>query len=189
MSTTDAEDRARFELLYTSTRVPILGYLLRRAVDPTDAADLLAETYLTAWRRVGDIPDGENARLWLYGVARRTLANYHRHRRAQTRLAETLRDQLIVGLPVQRASDDPHLADAIAVCLAALSATDREMIKLSAFEQLSPAEIAVVTGKSAGAFRVRLHRARRALRFGLIQAGYPPPDQLELAVRPASRAR
>lgn len=42
---------------------------------PKDAADAVAETFLVAWRRLPEVPSGEEARPWLYGVARRTLAN------------------------------------------------------------------------------------------------------------------
>jgi hypothetical protein len=51
--------------------VSILGYALRRTTSPDDAADILAETFLTAWRRLDELPSGEEAGLWLYGVARR----------------------------------------------------------------------------------------------------------------------
>jgi RNA polymerase sigma-70 factor (ECF subfamily) len=170
-----AADRARFEQLYVATRVPVLGYLLRRCGDPADAADLLAETYLTAWRRIRDVPDGDEARLWLYGVARRTLANRHRHAQVENRLAATLRSQLVLELGRDRPAADGAFSEAIADSLGALTAFDREVIELSAYEQLTPAEIAVILGKSPGAIRVRLHRVRRALRGELSQAGYPAP--------------
>lgn len=50
--------------------------------DPADAADAVAETFLVAWRRLGEVPDGREARLWLFGVCRRVLAN---HRRGELR--------------------------------------------------------------------------------------------------------
>lgn len=174
-------DRDRFEQLYTQTRVPILGYLLRRCGDPGDAADLLAETFLIAWRRVEDIPEGDQARQWLYGVARRTLANHRRHQQVEHRLADTLRAQLPIEMDRARSHTDHAFSDAIADCLAALSDFDREIIELAAYDQLSPGEIATVTEKSPGAIRVRLHRARRALRLDLIRAGYSAPAHLQLA--------
>ena len=59
----------------------VLAYALRRAAGPEDAADVVAETFLIAWRRLSDIPAGAEARLWLYGVARHTLANQRRGER------------------------------------------------------------------------------------------------------------
>src|SRR5256714_11167773 len=82
----------RFRSLYEANYHLILGYALRRA-DAADAADVVAETFTTAWRRLRDVPEGEEARLWLYGVARRVLANQRRAERRRLRLAGPLRRQ------------------------------------------------------------------------------------------------
>src|SRR5256714_3503213 len=82
----------RFRSLYEANYHLILGYALRRA-DAADAADVVAETFTTAWRRLRDVPDGEEARLWLYGVARRVLANQRRAERRRLRLAGRLREE------------------------------------------------------------------------------------------------
>ena len=97
MKTPDAgpQHRERFESLYTETRIAILGYLVRRVSNASDAADLLAETYVVAWRRIDEIPRGEEARLWLFGVARRVLSNFHRHAKVERSLADTLRAELL----------------------------------------------------------------------------------------------
>ncbi|MFD0852998.1 RNA polymerase sigma factor, partial [Actinomadura adrarensis] len=65
---------ARFEAIYTATYEPILGYVLRRCPSPDDSADVVAETFTVAWRRLDEVPDGDRAPLWMYGVARRVLA-------------------------------------------------------------------------------------------------------------------
>jgi DNA-directed RNA polymerase specialized sigma24 family protein len=62
-----AERGRRFEELYAAHHVPLLGYALRRTDSTDDAADVLAETFLTAWRRIDEIPPDPQARLWLYG--------------------------------------------------------------------------------------------------------------------------
>ena len=64
----------RFTALFEATRLPLLAYAVRRVADPADAADVVAETYLVAWRRLDDVPAGADARPWLFGVARRVLA-------------------------------------------------------------------------------------------------------------------
>src|ERR1700743_555243 len=79
-----AARQSLFEAVYTANHAPILGYALRRTTRPEDAADVLAETFLTAWRRLDEVPDGDGARLWLYGVARRVLANYYRGERRRS---------------------------------------------------------------------------------------------------------
>jgi DNA-directed RNA polymerase specialized sigma24 family protein len=70
--------RRRFEQVYALHHAGILGYVLRRTGNADDAADVIAETFLTAWRRIDDVPAAEAARPWLYGVARRVLANQRR---------------------------------------------------------------------------------------------------------------
>ena len=79
------ERQQQFEAVYTANFGPILGYVLRRTRNGDDAADVVAETFLTAWRRFDEVPPGERARLWLYGVARRVLANHHRGVRRRSR--------------------------------------------------------------------------------------------------------
>jgi RNA polymerase sigma-70 factor (ECF subfamily) len=74
-------DEDEFATIYSENYQPLLGYALRRCRSPDDAADVVAETFTVAWRRSDDVPAGEETRLWLYGVARRVLANHHRGER------------------------------------------------------------------------------------------------------------
>jgi len=161
--------------------VPILGYLMRRVDDPTDAADLLAETYLVAWRKLDDVAKDGEARLWLYGVARRIASHHHRHERVEQGLAEALRANLSRESVLMRTDRDIPFGDAISASLDRLKPGDREIIELSAWEQLTPAEIATVIGMKSGAVRVRLHRIRTTMRTELIKAGYPRADPLDRA--------
>ncbi|HYG96059.1 MAG TPA: RNA polymerase sigma factor [Solirubrobacterales bacterium] len=155
---------ARFSRLYRDHEREILRYALRRSAEPQDAADVVAETFLVAWRRLGEVPPGEEARLWLYATARRVLANHQRGVKRRTRLAERLRDELRRQLPLQPASDRPVL-DA----LAGMADADRELLMLVGMEELSPSEAARVLGISTMAARTRLHRARRRLRARLAE--------------------
>ncbi|HSH59182.1 MAG TPA: sigma factor, partial [Acidimicrobiales bacterium] len=72
-----SERRERFHRIYDTNYERILGYALRRTATVEDAYDVVSETFLTAWRRLDDVPDGERARLWLYGTARNVLTNQH----------------------------------------------------------------------------------------------------------------
>jgi RNA polymerase sigma-70 factor (ECF subfamily) len=85
--------------LYRDHAPEILGYALRRSGDPDDAADVVAEAFLIAWRRLGEVPPGDEARLWLYGTARHVLPNQDRGARRRDRLTERLRDELRRQLP------------------------------------------------------------------------------------------
>lgn len=135
--------------------------MLRRVDQPEDAADLLADVYLVAWRRIDEVPHGDGARMWLYGVARRALANHRRGDRRRAALASELAAALRSVRPPQ--NDDGRLAAA----LATLDETDRELIMLSAWDGLTSAEIGEVLGIRAATVRVRLHRARRRLEHAL----------------------
>src|SRR5215469_13461565 len=92
----------RFQAMYQACHAAVLGYVVRRTASPEDAADVIAETFLTCWRRLEEVPPGLEARLWLFGVARRTLANHHRGERRRLALADRLRDDLAT------AYDPPH---------------------------------------------------------------------------------
>ena len=155
-----AARQGRFEAVYTANHAPILGYALRRTTRPEDAADVLAETFLTAWRRLDEVPDGDGARLWLYGVARRVLANYYRGERRRSALADRLRDEVAHAYrPPELTGESAHLADA----LRRLSEQDRELLTLATWEGLDYGQIAAVLGCSRNAVRIRLHRARARL--------------------------
>jgi RNA polymerase sigma factor (sigma-70 family) len=147
----------RFRSLYEANYHLILGYALRRA-DATDAADVVAETFTTAWRRLRDVPEGEEARLWLYGVARRVLANQRRAARRRLRLAGRLRDE---SRTAPGSSAEPDLERGVRTAFSRLRPEDRELLSLTAWEGLDPRELARVLGCSRNAARIRLHRARR----------------------------
>jgi RNA polymerase sigma-70 factor (ECF subfamily) len=91
--------QVRFRRLYAEQFDALLGYALRRVDRAEDAADVTADTFLVAWRRIDDVPEGEEARLWLYGVARRTLANHRRGEGRRGSLGERLRRDLATSVP------------------------------------------------------------------------------------------
>ncbi|WP_395108227.1 RNA polymerase sigma factor [Actinomadura sp. SCN-SB] len=187
------ERRRRFEDVYAANRARILGYALRRTSDPQDAADILAETFLTAWRRLDDVPPGDQARLWLYGVARRVLANHHRGERRRSALAADLGSRLRDGLTVQDAPGD-DLAG-VGAAFRGLPEADRELLALVGWEGLDHGEIATVLGCSRNAVRIRLHRARRRFARALartdadVPGTSPPATPLHAAPLPANGRR
>lgn len=146
------------------TAARVLGYALRRVERPEDAADVISEVFVIAWRRLDEIPAGEDARLWLYATARRVLANHRRGERRRHALAERLRIELARSPAVSRLDREPS---ALIEAFRRLSDGDREVLALEGWEGLNAAEIAVVLGCSPNAARIRLHRARRRLRARL----------------------
>jgi RNA polymerase sigma-70 factor (ECF subfamily) len=152
----------RFRELFDSHFRELLGYALRRVGSPDDAADIVAETMLVAWRRIAEVPADCTAKLWLYGVARRVLANHRRGEVRRNRLTDRMRLELADVTP-----DLMSLADSTAVLqdgMAQLSDDDRELIMLTAWDGLDPREAAVVLGVPARTVRTRLHRARARLK-------------------------
>lgn len=163
--------KRRFERVYAEHRGAVLGYVLRRTGSGEDAADIIAETFLTAWRRLDDIPSGECERAWLYGVARRVLGNHHRGERRRALLGERLRSELAAATRVREPHGfEPGLEDA-AAAFRGLPDSDREVLALAGWEGLDAGQIAVVLGCSRNAARIRLHRARRRLAVALHDRG------------------
>ena len=148
----------RFRTTYESNYARILGYALRRTVSPEDAADVVADTFATAWRRYEQMPEGDEASLWLYGIARRVLANHLRKRANRTKLVAMLtRDY------EEAVWHDPLPTDgsALAGAWQALTARDRDLLGLLAWETLTTDQIAAVLGCSRSIAKVRIHRVRR----------------------------
>ena len=146
--------RLRFERVVGRVYEPLQRYLLRRT-DPATADDVLGDVLLVLWRRLDDVPSGDPLP-WAYGVARGCLGNARRSAARQDHLAERIARER----PVEPDGADDRLADA----LAALPEADRELLRLWAWEQLPPREIAVVLGVSANAATIRLHRAKKRLK-------------------------
>ncbi|WP_234336807.1 RNA polymerase sigma factor [Streptomyces xylophagus] len=154
-------DSAAFTPLVKAHSSALYGYFARRM--PTAAEDLLAETWLQAFaaRRTFD-PARGSARGWLFGVAHNVLAQYLR--RAGRKEPAPGPDVTDPWQLVDQRLDAAALAPALRRALAELPPEERELLLLISWEQLTPAEAAVVVGIPAGTARSRLHRARGRLR-------------------------
>ena len=149
------QDRTeRFREIFDACYQPLVAYARRRC-GSADVDDLVAEVFTVAWRRLDDVPAG-NELPWLYGVAHRVLANQRRGSSRRLRLVEKLQRE--------PKSSPPPSGDAVLDALARLSADDREVLRLAAWEQLKAREIAAVLGISDNAAALRLSRARAHLR-------------------------
>ena len=158
--------RERFEALVPALVDPLRRFLARRT-DPATADDVLAETLLVCWRRFDELPEASLP--WAYGVARNCLANATRGVRRQERLAARIAvvDPPVASIPGPGEGDDPDLDAAFG----ALREEDAELLRLWAWEQLTPAEIAAVLDLTPNAVSIRLHRAREKLREELRKTG------------------
>ncbi|MEM9565612.1 MAG: RNA polymerase sigma factor [Actinomycetota bacterium] len=156
-------ERRAFEAIYADHASAVAAYALRRARSE-DVGDVVAETFIVVWRRLAEVPGEPETRPWVLGVARRALANQRRGRNRRTELGRKLQGlvPVAVGDPAELVSGGE--LDPVLRAIEQLSETDRELLRLVAWEQLSPTEIALVMGLSAVTVRKRLHRARERLR-------------------------
>ena len=154
----------RFRELFALHERSILGYALRRVSDPTEAAEIVSETLLVAWRRIDDVSDAADARPWLFGIARKVLANQRRGALRRRRLSERLArfaTRVAIDLPAGGGSSGD---DGVAAALGRLSEHDAELLRLTYWESLKPAELAVVFDVEPSTIRSQLTRARSRFR-------------------------
>lgn len=151
-----------FRQVYAEHFDAVLGYALRRTDRPEDAADVTADTFLVVWRRINHVPGPPETRPWLYGVARRVLANQRRGARRRTALGDRLRNELAAVVP-DSSSEVVQRAD-VTAAMQRLSGRDQEVLALHLWEGLEPREIAEVLGLTTVVVRPRLSRARARLR-------------------------
>ena len=174
---------ARFRRLYDESFAQIRTYCLRR-LPPSEVNDAVADVFLVAWRRIDKAPDGDDARLWLYGIARNVVRNVDRSIRRRSRLRGRLgglaanADPTPEAVVVRRAEDEEVLRK-----LEDLRPIDREVLRLSVWEQLGNNEIATVLDIDPHAVTMRLRRARRRMARGL---GIESPISPSVKPQPAN---
>ena len=152
-------DREWFRSLFHENYRPLLAYA-RRRLDAATADDVVAETFLVAWRRRDAVPSGHE-RPWLYGIARNVIRNSTRSERRLQAFQQTLR-----GVPQSRPSDSEAVdeqAEVMRSALCELSEDDREILMLVTWEELPYADVGRVLDISANAVAIRVHRARKRL--------------------------
>jgi RNA polymerase sigma factor (sigma-70 family) len=159
------ERERRFTDIYEATRVRVFAYALRRTSSSEDAADAVAETYAIAWRRIDDLPSGDKTLPWLIVASRYVIANQRRGARRQAHLVTRIAHEL------ERAVRLPELDSGASViardALNSIADGDRELLMLSAWDGLSISDLARTFDCSTTAIRLRLYRARKALRARL----------------------
>ncbi|MEX1133673.1 MAG: sigma-70 family RNA polymerase sigma factor [Acidimicrobiia bacterium] len=158
-----SDEEARFAEIYRRYDKHLRAYCTRRT-DGSHVADAVAETFLVAWRKIEQIPDGEAALPWLYGVAYRVLSHQWRHKARSRRLVERLSGLADIETP----SPDVLLVRneeyrLVIKASSRLTSIDQEVLRLTLWEELSHADVAVVLGIETSAVKQRAYRARRNL--------------------------
>jgi RNA polymerase sigma factor (sigma-70 family) len=171
----------RFHRLYQAYFRPVQAYTVNRLGPVDEAADIVAEVFLTAWRRLPDIPPPPGDRFWLYGTARGVISRRHRSASRLNNLVSRLAAvQRQAGQRQQEQSlawaQDPA-QERLLAAVARLKPADREALLLVHWEQLTYAEAAETLGCSVNAIGIRVHKAKARLRELLAtdtQAGPAP---------------
>lgn len=151
----DDESSARFHAQVAVHLDAVYRYFVRRAPRP-DADDLTAEVFETAWRRRDSVPEGAELP-WLYRTAGFVLANHRRRVRALP----------VHEVPEQASTDHAeHIADrdALERTMQRLSARDRDVLMLHAWEGLDGTELGEALGVSRSGAQAALSRARARFR-------------------------
>ena len=168
------DSRQHFQQVYLQAYADLVHFVMRRHQPPDIAEDIVAEAFTIAWQRLGDLPaDPGEARAWLFGITRRLLLAQHR---AQSR-GQALSIRIAQQPGHHEVGHDDLVAATVDLAKAwpRLSAAHQEALSLIVWEGLSGAQAARVLGISPMAFRVRLSRARRALRHFLASSEKPFP--------------
>ena len=161
--------RERFERCFDQHYVRIFAFAMRRVRGREAAEEVVADTFAVAWRRRDSIPSP--ALPWLYGVASNLIANQYRSADRRRSLDLRLAQEASTAAGASDPADSLAGREEFAAAFARLEEAEREVLRLVAWEGLSTADAARVFGCSPGAFRVRLHRARRKLAKELKNAG------------------
>lgn len=177
----------QFAACYQTAYDDLLRFV-RRRVHPSHAEDVVAEVFLVAWRRFDDRPAAaDEVRPWLFGIARRTLANARRGAERREALAVRIAEAGDLESPARAAVLDADLIARrldVADAWRRLRPADQEALALTVWDGLTGQQAASVLEISHTAYRLRLSRARKALRAEL-DAGPAPATTLTRTATPA----
>lgn len=173
-----AHDPPTFEAFYRENVEAVQRFVARRVSDPHLAADLTAEVFLTAIDAAPSYRSGRGApSAWLFGIARNVVSAEHRRSGREQRAHARVEGRRLLDADdisrMQDRIDAGARARDVYAALAGLPEGERAVFELIALDELSPAEAAAVLGIRAVTARVRLHRARAALRSRLLDDDPP----------------
>lgn len=166
----NSDAKQTIEFLFRTHADRVLRYAQRR-VPGHDAEEVVAQTFLIAWRRASDVP--VDPLPWLIGIARNVIRNLERSGRRRIRLESHIASR--EPRDAHRRNPDEGIAGRVANALESLGPEDRELLMLVAWDELDHAATAKVMGWSQANLRLRLHRARKRMRRRLEETGYPFP--------------
>jgi RNA polymerase sigma factor (sigma-70 family) len=171
----DEEAGADYTRLVKDHSRALTRYVYRRLSDSASCEDVVAETFLIAWRRWADRPLPERELSWLYGIAFRVLSNQRRSRDRRDRLRTRLSRERDL---VDGSDDNPDVGPLLAA-LGKLRGSDRELLEFVYWEKLSYRDIALAVGVSENAVGIKINRAKKNLKSLLEPLRAKPPCSLD----------
>lgn len=171
MSTLEnSSDEQRFTAPFDDAYDDVLRFV-RRRLGEEESDDVVADAFLTVWSRLDDLPaEPGDARAWLFGIARGTMANARRSDRRRHALGARLAQ--VDASSGRRADDTAEPSFDVSLAWKRLAKTDQEALALTLLDGHTSAQAAQVLGTTSVAYRLRLSRARRRLQ-GLLEEGRP----------------
>ena len=179
--------RDRFERCFRDHYAQLLAFSMRRVAGREIAEDVVADSFAVAWRRRDLIPDP--ALPWLYAIAAHVIANQYRSTRRRHNLDTRLAQETGAIAPGSDPAESLGRRDAFSAAFALLDESEREVLRLIAWDGLDTRDAARVFGCSPGAFRVRVHRARRKLAKQLEATEHLPRENCAAVPKPAEEIR
>lgn len=177
----EARKRRAFEAAYRAHEVRIYNFILRMVGNPDDAADIMQETFVNAWRSWGKFRGESQVFTWLYQIAYNNVKNWYKVRdRRRGRESFSLdapvgtdddesmaRDVADWSALPDRLFLDKELDTLVRDAVDALTPEYRDVFVLSVWENMSYEEVAQVSGLTVPAVKTRLHRARLKIKLRL----------------------
>lgn len=161
----------RIQSVVEANAADLLAYFFRRVEVAEDAADLLNDTLLVVWRRASYVPvDEVEARMWMFGIARRVFSTHRRATQRRSALHNKLRDNLTVTAHHAASERSSDLVAAVRT----LGPADQELIRLIFWDGFTQAQVASLLDMPEGTVRSRTHRARQRLREALCASSLAP---------------
>jgi RNA polymerase sigma factor (sigma-70 family) len=170
-----SESHRSFERAFDLHGPAILRFASRRVSSPASAQDVVSEAFLAAWRHWDRRPADPASQLpWLYQFAASVLRNVYRAEARTIRLSLRVADDARTGATTANPAVSIAEMSALSDAMSRVSAADREVLQLLAWEKVQNAEeLGLALGISTSTARVRMHRARRRLKQHLHEQDEP----------------
>lgn len=151
-------DPDAFGVIYDTYAQKLYKFIFFRTGHKEVAEDILADTFIKAWTRIGQISSPKSLSSWLYQIAKNSIIDYYRIKKTTIPLEE-------VENILEDAVDHVNITDLsfdqkkVVELMTLLPQDQQDVLKYKFFEDLTNEEIASIINKSEGAVRVIQHRA------------------------------